>query len=63
MTDPLPNNHEEPGTPRWVKISAIMAIVLVVLVVVMMAAGHGPWRHMPGMAGMDEHPPATSLAQ
>ena len=37
------------GTPRWVKVSAIVALVLVVLVVVMLLVGgpgsHGPGRH------------------
>ena len=38
-----------PGTPRWVKVSAIIVLVLVlVLVVVMVASGgqHGPMRHV-----------------
>jgi hypothetical protein len=35
------------GTPRWVKVSAIVALALVVLVVVILlvAGGHGPGRH------------------
>ena len=36
------------GTPRWVKVFGIIALVLVVLVVVMIVAGrggHGPGRH------------------
>jgi hypothetical protein len=39
-----------PGTPRWVKLSAIVAGVLVLLVAVVIFTGiggsHGPWRHM-----------------
>jgi ABC-type transporter Mla subunit MlaD len=37
------------GTPRWVKVFGIIALVLVVLVVVMLVTGrggHGPGRHM-----------------
>ena len=38
-----------PGTPRWVKVSGIIALVLVLLVVVVMliSGGHGPARHIP----------------
>ena len=38
-----------PGTPRWVKVSGIVVLVLVLLAVVIMVTGvggqHGPWRH------------------
>jgi ABC-type transporter Mla subunit MlaD len=36
------------GTPRWVKVFGIIALVLLVLVVVMIVVGrggHGPGRH------------------
>jgi ABC-type transporter Mla subunit MlaD len=36
------------GTPRWVKVFGVIALVLVVLVVVMLVTGrggHGPGRH------------------
>jgi hypothetical protein len=39
------------GTPRWVKVFGIIALILVVLIVVMLIAGrggHGPGRHAPG---------------
>jgi hypothetical protein len=42
-----------PGTPRWVKMSAIVVLVLILLVVVVAVAGggqHGPMRHMPAGA-------------
>jgi hypothetical protein len=35
------------GMPRWVKVSAIIALVLVVLVVVMLLVGSGPGDHGP----------------
>lgn len=38
------------GTPRWVKVFGIVALILVVLVVVMLLTGrggHGPGRHTP----------------
>jgi hypothetical protein len=52
MADPPPY----PGTPRWVKISGIIAITLVLLFFVMKFTGvggpHGPGRHIPtGDAG------------
>ncbi|MBI4496381.1 MAG: hypothetical protein HY689_00555 [Chloroflexi bacterium] len=43
-----------PGTPRWVKVLGIIAIVLVLLVVVILFTGlggqHGPGRHLPPIA-------------
>jgi hypothetical protein len=36
------------GMPRWVKVSAIVALILVVLVVVMLLVGGGPGDHGPG---------------
>ena len=38
------------STPRWVKVSGIVTLVLVLLVVIVMLAtggNHGPARHMP----------------
>jgi hypothetical protein len=43
------------GTPRWVKISAIIALALALLVLIVLLAGgnHGPGRHQssPGHGG------------
>lgn len=40
-----------PGTPRWVKVFGIIALVVVLLFVVLMftrgPGGHGPVRHIP----------------
>jgi hypothetical protein len=39
------------GTPRWVKVSAVIALLVVVLFVVVLLVGggeHGPGRHSPG---------------
>ena len=62
MTDeafPEPDSTEpSPGTPRWVKTSAIVALVVVaVIVIVMLVSGgeHGPGRHSGG-----EAPPAST---
>ena len=42
--------NSTPGTPLWVKVFGIIALVVVLLFVVLMFAGggrHGPSRHMP----------------
>jgi hypothetical protein len=36
--------------PRWAKGFVIAAVALVVLIVVMLLSGHGPGRHMHGLA-------------
>jgi hypothetical protein len=38
----LANRPPYPGTPRWVKVFGIIAIVVVLLVVFMLLTGHGP---------------------
>lgn len=46
-----PDRESTPGTPRWVKVFGVIALVLVVLVVVMLVTGggnHGPGRHTGG---------------
>jgi hypothetical protein len=48
MRDAGSRGRSDPGTPRWVKVSAIIAFVLIVLVVVVLIVGggrHGPGRH------------------
>ena len=42
-----------PGTPRWVKVSGLVVLVLVLLLVVAAVASggqHGPMRHLPSSA-------------
>ena len=49
-----------PGTPRWVKMFAIGALIVVLLVVIVMfigGGGHGPGRHMPSGGAGDPTPP------
>ena len=52
------NNHESiTRTPRWVKVSGIIAILLILLVVItMLISGgeHGPGRHMPSSNSMEQ---------
>ncbi|MDP9478690.1 MAG: hypothetical protein M3R38_23910 [Actinomycetota bacterium] len=60
MADPSP----DAGTPRWVKVFGITAIVLVLLFVGLMLFGggnHGPGRHAPsGDAGGQAPPPSVT---
>ncbi len=56
-----PDEASTGGTPRWVKVSGIVALVLVVLFVVLQLMGvggrHGPGRHTP--SGDADTPAAT----
>jgi hypothetical protein len=48
------NSSAYPGTPRWVKlgaIAAVLVILLVVLVMVLTGSEHGPMRHIPSGSG------------
>ena len=45
-TDPQRTPAGPTGTPRWVKMFAIVGLVLVLLIVVMLLAGHGPGSRM-----------------
>ena len=62
---PSPETADDPSTPRWVKVFAIIALIVVLLVVIMMVAGggnHGPGRHIPfGNAG-HQMPPSSLIA-
>lgn len=48
-----------PATPRWVKVSGVVAVIVIALVAVMLATGgpgeHGPGRHS---GGDGDRPPA-----
>jgi ABC-type transporter Mla subunit MlaD len=62
----MANRPPYPGTPRWVKVFGIIAIVVVLLFVIMLLTGHGPGRHtpsghasgqVPSSGVMEEHAP------
>jgi len=46
-----PNHESPPGTPRWVKVFGIIALVVVLLFVIVVFTSiggpHGPGRHIP----------------
>lgn len=54
-----------PGTPRWVKVGAMVAVIVLLLVVVAMVLTgreHGPMRHIPsGSAPIHQGQLAISL--
>lgn len=45
----LPGADPDGGTPRWVKVFGILAIIVIVafIVVLLVGGGHGPARHAP----------------
>ncbi|NNU85416.1 hypothetical protein ETC05_16970 [Geobacillus sp. BMUD] len=53
----MPGHGSTTSTPRWVKVSGIIASVLVLLFVIMMFIGggkHGPGRHIPSSNGIEQ---------
>ena len=44
----MPDATPYPGTPRWVKASGIIAMVVILLVIILRFTGHGPGLHGPG---------------
>jgi hypothetical protein len=56
-----PDRPVYPGTPRWVKVFGIIALVLVLLVVIIMFTGvggeHGPGRHISSGGAGGHRPP------
>lgn len=50
---------DSPRTPRWVKVSVIITIVLVLLIgALLLTGGHGPSRHSPSDKDDNGHKPA-----
>ncbi len=66
MADPSPDTADNEGTPRWVKVSAIVAAIVVVLLGIMLLTGHRPGRHFShasgDMGGMAGDMPAAAAA-
>jgi hypothetical protein len=63
-----PDGGSTTGTPRWVKVSGIIALILVLLVVVMLLigggpGGHGPGRHLGGEAPGRQTPSGDASGQ
>lgn len=60
-----PTEDQPPSTPRWVKVSGIIAIVLILLFVIINLTGiggnHGPSRHMPGAKQIEQEAPGDRV--
>ena len=57
-----PNRPPYPGTPRWVKVFGIIALVLVLLFVILLLTDpgrHGPGRHIPSGNPAGQTPPSS----
>ena len=57
----MANRPPYPGTPRWVKVFGISAIVLVLLVALMLLSGHGPGRHTSSGDAGGQVPPSSFM--
>jgi len=57
-TDVRLTEDRPPSTPRWVKVSGIIVIVLILLFIIMKLTGiggeHGPGRHMSSSSGIKQ---------
>ncbi len=72
MVDPpaYPDSGEDPertsGTPRWVKLFGVIALVVVVLFAILLLSGrggdHGPRRHTQPV-GIGGHPPPAGVSE
>ena len=61
-TPPSPDHNVETGTgtPRWVKVFGVIAVIIVLLFVIMLltgGGGHGPGRHTGSAPGHQTGPP------
>jgi hypothetical protein len=51
------------GTPRWVKVFGLIALVLILLTGVMLLAGHGPGQHAPSGGAGARTPSAAAVME
>ncbi len=66
MADPPRSpDPKPPSTPRWVKVSGIIAALVIVALVILALAGgeHGPGRHLPGDDNPGGHTPPVQHSQ
>lgn len=60
----IDNIRPFPGTPRWVKAFAIIALAAAVLfVIVLLSGGHGPARHMQSGRDSGNQTPLPSVTE
>lgn len=61
---PDPYRDPPPGTPRWVKVFGLFALVVLILFIVVLLVGGG--KHGPGRHSRDDHtgpPPGVTHTQ
>jgi hypothetical protein len=58
-----PDRSSPSGTPRWVKVFGIIALVVVLLFVISLLAGvrHGPGLHTPSGHAGGQTPPSSTI--
>ena len=61
QTEVAPDRRSTPGTPRWVKILGIIAIVLVLVFITLHLTGRSPMDH--NMGNMDMTPTQQEVQQ
>jgi ABC-type transporter Mla subunit MlaD len=63
-TNPQEDAGKPPGTPRWVMVFGIIAIIVVLLIAFVLFSGlggpHGPQRHAPSGDAGGHTPPITA---
>ena len=64
-TDDVPDRETPPRTPRWVKVFAIIVLVVVLLFVISLLAGvrHGPGLHTPSSGSGGQTMPTMVIVQ
>ncbi|MEC5425334.1 hypothetical protein QGM71_17775 [Virgibacillus sp. C22-A2] len=53
----LPDHESTTSTPRWVKLSGIIIIIVIMIAIFIMVisgGNHGPGRHMPSSIGIEQ---------
>ena len=60
---PCPDTDDDVGTPRWVKVFGIIALVLVLLFVILHLTGRGLGGHSYGGHMHGDHSPPSSVTE
>lgn len=69
MTEPPPHpdTGTSAGTPRWVKVFGIIAIIVFLLLFILLMTsgpdGHGPRRHLPSGGTVGDTLPSSALTE
>ncbi len=63
QTEVAPERRSAPGTPRWVKVFGIIALVLVLVFITLHLTGRSPMDHNSNMGDMDISPTQQGAQQ